>query len=77
MKAHLVGIDGDGHFFVQDMVDRPKLLKAIQSIQDGDALANADDLSEQDIMILPEDKLITRLNEEYIIQRGQSEIVYL
>lgn len=73
----VVCVDGDGHFHVNPLYHRPKVIEAIKLIHDGDYLANMIDE-------LPENFLTNYLNftAEYwketigqFVQRGTLEII--
>ena len=76
MKA-LVGLNGDGHFFVTPLTSYDKLLKNLmKDIQDGDAWDNAEfDKSKFSLQNMSEKKIIDFLYEHDFINRGNAEIV--
>lgn len=70
----VIGVDDDGHFIIEALYEREKVLKLIQGLQDGDLFANSE-FHDQNIFINDFTK------DEYMnfvysfVQRGLMEIV--
>jgi hypothetical protein len=74
----IIAMDGDGHFMAAPLMDREKVSKIIEKIQDGDFVANMD---EDDLIVFnypaPVDTIEWRNLIQRLEQRGTLEIFEL